>query len=369
MRILVIEPYYGGSHKAFVDGWVKHSRHKFDLITFPAYKWKWRMRHSALSAAVEAKELISQGKSWDALFVSDMLGLAEFVGLAPEELSSLPRVVYFHENQLLYPDESKQDRDLHFAYMNFTTAFSANQVWFNTGWHRDGFLAEFKDFLSRMPDYKHLYELNIIAENSRVFGQGIYESKIDVKKINRSEELKLTWAARWEHDKNPDDLYTLLVLLKKEDLKFRVNIIGESFKRVPPIFGKIYEEFEDCIDRFGYQPSKEEYFHALVESDIVISTAIHEFFGVSVIEGCACGCIPVAPRRLAYPEVLCGTNEFLYDITAEDLCRKIIKLNSLRFSKEWDELKEKSKAIASRYYWDKIAEEMDLALEEMVKGI
>ena len=368
MRVLVIEPYYGGSHKAFVDGWVKHSMHQFDLITFSAYKWKWRMRHSALSAAVEVRELISQGKSWDVLFVSDMLGLAEFIGLAPAELSTLPRVVYFHENQLLYPDENKQERDFHFAYMNFTTAFSADQVWFNTGWHRDEFLAECRNALGRMPDHKHLSELDVVAGNSKVFGQGVYEAKIDVKKINRSGVLKLTWAARWENDKNPEDLYRLLVLLQKEGLQFRVNIIGESFNRIPPVFDKIREEFGDYIDRFGYQPSKEEYFHALAESDIVVSTAIHEFFGVSVIEGCACGCIPVAPKRLAYPEVLCGTDEFFYDNTAEALCDKIIKLDSLRASKEWDKLKEKSIMIASRYYWDKIAAEMDSALRDIVEG-
>ena len=51
MRILALEPYYGGSHRAFLDGWVAHSRHEWTVLELPAYKWKWRMRHAAITLA------------------------------------------------------------------------------------------------------------------------------------------------------------------------------------------------------------------------------------------------------------------------------------------------------------------------------
>ena len=35
MKVLALEPYYGGSHKAFLDGWQKHSRHEFTVLGLP----------------------------------------------------------------------------------------------------------------------------------------------------------------------------------------------------------------------------------------------------------------------------------------------------------------------------------------------
>ncbi|MHC4370623.1 MAG: tRNA-queuosine alpha-mannosyltransferase domain-containing protein [Planctomycetota bacterium] len=60
MKILALEPYYGGSHKAFIDGLSKASRHDWTLLKLPAHKWKWRMRHSAITFAWRAAELCEQ---------------------------------------------------------------------------------------------------------------------------------------------------------------------------------------------------------------------------------------------------------------------------------------------------------------------
>ena len=51
MRVLALNPYHGGSHRAFLDGWMANSRHRFTLLTLPAHHWKWRMRHAAVTFA------------------------------------------------------------------------------------------------------------------------------------------------------------------------------------------------------------------------------------------------------------------------------------------------------------------------------
>jgi hypothetical protein len=38
MKILVLEPYYGGSHKTFLDGLQAHMPFDFMLLTLPARK-------------------------------------------------------------------------------------------------------------------------------------------------------------------------------------------------------------------------------------------------------------------------------------------------------------------------------------------
>jgi len=49
------------------------------------------------------------------LFCSSVLNLAELVALRPD-LQLLKKIIYFHENQLIYPVKKQQDRDFQFGY-------------------------------------------------------------------------------------------------------------------------------------------------------------------------------------------------------------------------------------------------------------
>ena len=126
MNVLALEPYYGGSHQAFLEHWIGGSRHHWTRLSLPAHHWKWRMRHASVTLAAQAEQLHREGARWDLVFCSDMLSLAEWKGLSPS-LAALPAVAYFHENQLTYPVRHTNERDFHFAMSNVTTMIAASQ--------------------------------------------------------------------------------------------------------------------------------------------------------------------------------------------------------------------------------------------------
>lgn len=48
------------------------------------------------------------------------------------------------------------------------------------------------------------------------------------------------------------------------------------------IFEEAKTRLEGCIAHWGFQQSREEYFSILRDADVAVSTALHEFFGVSM---------------------------------------------------------------------------------------
>jgi Mg2+/Co2+ transporter CorB len=61
------------------------------------------------------------------------------------------------------------------------------------------------------------------------------------------------------------------------------------------------DAFTDFIEHWGYLQRWEDYAEVLLDSDVLVSTARHEFFGVAAVEAMTAGCFPVLPERLAYP--------------------------------------------------------------------
>jgi glycosyltransferase involved in cell wall biosynthesis len=370
MKILAIEPYYGGSHKAFLDGWSARSRHAWTVLGLPPYKWKWRMRHAGITMSDVVRDRVEAGESWDVLFCSDMLNLAEFLGLAPEEVRRIPSIAYFHENQLTYPVRHESERDYHFTLTNLSTALAATRVWFNSAYHRDSFLAELPRFLSRMPDHQPFEVIPRLRERSDVQPQGIGE--FPHRGARLSGPLRILWAARWEHDKNPDEFFEALRLLRGRDVEFRVSVIGEQFRESPTVFDAVREDLREHIDRWGYQETRDDYQAALAEADVIVSTAQHEFFGISVVEAIAAGAYPLLPRRLSYPEIL-GEDEalrsdgFFYDGGAADLADRLAELaDRIKADDLWQGDPKRALRKVARFAWKSHAPRLDAALGELV---
>jgi hypothetical protein len=54
----------------------------------------------------------------------------------------------------------------------------------------------------------------------------------------------------------------------------------------------------------GFIPTRAHYLALLGRSHVVLSTAIHEFQGIAVLEAVAVGCLPVVPDALAYQDFI-----------------------------------------------------------------
>jgi glycosyltransferase involved in cell wall biosynthesis len=330
LRVLALEAYYGGSHKAFLDGWIADSRHDWTLLTLPDSKWKWRMRHAGVTFAEQVNAAVEKGAQWDAIFTSDMLSLADFRGLAPKAVRDLPAVAYFHENQLTYPVHEPSERDYHFVFSNITTALSAEAVWFNSAFHRDEFLGAATEFVRRMPDFKILSAIETIRAKAVVHSPSIEMPAAPTPR--REGPLHILWAARWERDKCPERFFKAVDLLVAQDVDFELSVVGGEVGRQPlPIFKWARQHFADHIRQWGFLESRAAYAQLLTQADVVVSTADHEFFGISILEAAARGAFPLLPRRLAYPEVFAGGDEtgydsFFYDGSEASLAQRLAAL-------------------------------------------
>ncbi len=96
MRGLFVEPFYGGSHRTFLDGLIAHAGHEIVPLTLPEGEWRRRMRRGAQELAAMAGEVPGD---FDYLVATDMLDLPAFLALTRPRFSATPILLYMHENQ------------------------------------------------------------------------------------------------------------------------------------------------------------------------------------------------------------------------------------------------------------------------------
>ena len=130
-------------------------------------------------------------------------------------------------------------------------------------------------------------------------------SNLDLIKRAEIEENDpiIVWNHRWEHDKNPEFFFETLFALDEEDIAFKVIVLGQSFERQPSIFNRARQRLAHRLLYFGYAEDIDKYYELLGQGTMVISTSVHEFYGMSIIEAVRAGCRPLLPKRLSYPEL------------------------------------------------------------------
>lgn len=173
MRVLLVEPYFGGSHQAWAEGYQAASRHEVRLLTLPARWWRWRMRGAALTLSEGVAEMTAAGWTPTVVLVSDMVDLPALQAFTRRTLSDVPFVLYFHESQLTYPDSPLAEPDLSYAVTNWLSAVAADHVLFNSEFHRRVFFSQLPRLLRRFPDYTHLHRVREVEGRAQVLPVGV----------------------------------------------------------------------------------------------------------------------------------------------------------------------------------------------------
>ena len=260
--------------------------------------------------------------------------------------------------------------------VNLYSALCADRVVFNSAWNRDSFLAGVAGLLDKLPDQVPPGLPQKLLERSCLLPVGLDPVLFDSKRFgpghkreiigNRSgkDSLIISWAARWEYDKGPDRLLEILRALDAKGLDFRLNILGRSFRRVPEAFGTIRREFASRLLTYGYVGARESYMEILRGSDIILSTANHEFQGLAVLEGVACGCAPVVPDALVYPELF--DSEHRYE--SIEACVALLVKRQSQISASRPGARDNTLAPdVSSYSWRQLAPRYEAIFEKLCK--
>jgi glycosyltransferase involved in cell wall biosynthesis len=364
LRVLLVAPYYGGSHRAWADGYARHSAHQVERLALPARFWKWRMQGGAATLADMAR---ARAVRPDVVLASDMLNLPAFLGLTRSFLPDVPVLLYCHENQLTYPLQAGEKRDLTYAMINWTSMLAAGRVAFNSAYHLEAWFEELPRLLKHFPDCSHMPLVPGVRERSIVLPVGCYLRRLDGARPGGAADGApiILWNQRWEYDKAPEVFLEALDVLAQEGLPFRAILAGKNVRQRADEFEAARERLGARVIHYGWADAAT-YARLLWQADLVVSTALHEFFGISVVEAAYCGCLPLLPRRLAYPEVIPERYHAacLYDGFEDLLARLRWALTHIVEAKQ--AARGLREAVA-RYDWASIAPHYDAALYELAR--
>lgn len=353
-KVLILEPYFGGSHKNFLEGLMHNVTADYTLLSLPARKWKMRMQLSAQWFIEQLGKMPCDQRRFDTVLCSTFVDVAVFRALVSQlnGWSNDTKIcLYFHENQFAYPNRIKDTSLYHFTSINFNSALSADSIAFNSDFNRTSFADGCKRYLKFASDMRFENILHEIVHKSVVISPGIEFSEIDsFNSRQHSLDPTIVWNHRWEHDKNPDLFFAALERLQQKNIKFNLIVLGQSFRQSPECFEKAEKMFENEILHFGFVESYAGYVEKLSQGTIVVSTSDHEFYGISILEAVRAGCRPLLPNRLSYPELF--PHKYLYDdVGFFAQLEKVVKENEQITREVGVELTEKYSwgALAARY--------------------
>ncbi|XP_059731299.1 tRNA-queuosine alpha-mannosyltransferase isoform X6 [Bos taurus] len=323
MSILILEAFYGGSHKQLVD-LLQEELEDSVLYTLPAKKWHWRARTSALYFS----QNIPTSEHYRILFASSVLNLTELAALRPD-LGKLKKILYFHENQLVYPVKKCQERDFQYGYNQILSCLVADVVVFNSVFNMESFLTSIGKFMKLIPDHRPKDLESIIRPKCQVIYFPIRFP--DVSRFmpkHKAAHLQKILSLKENGGNAPSTALPFQQqlrgsenLLKSFDSKSgpcdaaQQESLGCSVRQASYL--KTFNSSDDSSTHHGEH--KQNRCDVLAEADDQ-QRPLHIVWPHRWLEAVYCGCYPLCPKDLVYPEIFPA--EYLYS-TPEQLSKRL----------------------------------------------
>ncbi len=301
MRVLLISPFHGrSSHGAWARGYQRVSRHQFVELTLEDRAWARRLKEAAWNLAPMA---LAVSEPIDLILATSMTDLSTLFGLVRRSpLARLPTVLYMHENQMTYPVRPEGKREPHLVAIGFKAMLCADHLWFNSEHNRQETLAAIPVCFPTSEDALKEDWLVSLGRKSEVMPVGLELPEVLEPVRPPGRKPIVLWNQRWQWDKAPEVFVEFALELRRKS-DFCLVLLGGEPHREPPERRALKEGFGSDLLHCGWC-SKEQYWHWLQQSDLTVSVARHEFFGLSILEAVAAGVFPLLPHNLSYPEVL-----------------------------------------------------------------
>jgi len=299
--IWLLSAYRSASHAAWTDWLQRRMDHvRWEVLELPGRHFAWRIRGNPLSWI----DRLPAGLP-DRILATSMVDLATLKGLHPR-LASIPTIYYFHENQFAYPVGPRQHQSppgmprgfLEPAMVQLYGGLAADRLVFNSAFNRDSFFQGIDELLSRLPDQVPTGIVDRLQTRSQVLPVPIRP----IAPAREKDARLIVWNHRWEYDKCPDAFAEAMLALAGNGVDFRLALLGPRHEKNPPsALVRLTQALSERIVADGRVDSSR-YRQILGRAGILVSTAIHEFQGLAVLEGASAGARPLVPDRMCYPE-------------------------------------------------------------------
>lgn len=301
-RFWLLSAYRSDSHAYWADRLTRnHGEYDWQVFELPGRHFAWRIRSNPLSWLDTVEARLQQGRP-ALILASSMVDLATLKGLHPA-LATVPSLVYFHENQLAYPVIPGQPRTIEPAMVQIYAGLAADRLLFNSCFNQDSFFSGLQALARRLPDG---FPTNLAARLKDK--SSVLPVAVDPVAIDREEQIGtdsppplILWNHRWEHDKQPELFARAIIEIERRGKDFRLALLGPRARSGHPALEQLRTATGHRIVVDGFLP-RSDYVKWLQQADITVSTAAHEFQGISLLEAVSAGAWPLVPDRLCYPE-------------------------------------------------------------------